>query len=207
MFLEVVSAGLTRTGHEICAVTQDPTQVAELVADRSPDVCVIDAFPDGSGVTAAGGVHQRTPRTRILLLAPEATAEVWRGYASGTVDGVVNTGCELVRLARCVEQVAAGHRVVEGWSAWPPPSARPAGAPERLTSREVDVLSLLARGASTRAMAQTLGVSENTVRTHVQNLLHKTGARRRGQAVSLAVARRLLVDELTPGLSTTGGSR
>lgn len=205
MFLEVVSAGLARTGHEICAATRDPAQVAQLVNLRRPDVCVLDAFPDGSGIDAAAVVRQRSPRTRVLLLTPVATVAVWRAYATGVADGVVNTGCELVQLARCVDQVATGRRVVEGWSAWPPPSARPAGSPAQLTSREADVLRLLARGASTRAMSQALGVSENTVRTHVQNVLHKTGTRRRGQAVSLAMARRLLVDELAPGLSPSGG--
>ena len=207
MFLEVVSAALVRTGHQICAATQDASQVAGLVAALRPDVCVLDALPDGGGLAAAAVVRRQSPATRILLMAPEVTADAWRAYVTGVVDGVVNTGCELVLLARCVDQVAAGQRVIEGWSGWPSASARPDGAPARLTGREVDVLRLMAGGASTRAMARTLGVSENTVRTHVQNLLHKTGTRRRGQAVSLALARRLIADELTPGLSANGGAR
>ena len=80
----------------------------------------------------------------------------------------------------------------------PPTAVRP-GAPEpapvpsvALTRREQEILELIAAGLSTREMAERLGVSENTIKSHASRLFDKLGVRRRTQAVQSARAAGLL---------------
>ena len=61
-----------------------------------------------------------------------------------------------------------------------------------LTPRELEILELIAQGLSTREMAERVGVSENTVKTHASRVFDKLGARRRTQAVQIGKAERLI---------------
>jgi DNA-binding NarL/FixJ family response regulator len=67
-----------------------------------------------------------------------------------------------------------------------PRAAAPAGGVDYLTTRECEVLELVANGLSGDQVGDVLGISTNTVRTHVQNLMRKLGVRTRLEAVSLA---------------------
>jgi DNA-binding CsgD family transcriptional regulator len=90
--------------------------------------------------------------------------------------------------ADCVEAVlaAAGHRV----------SRRTAG-PAGLTAREIDVLRLIARGMSTKDVAERLGISRKTVSNHVEHIYTKIGASNRATAALFATQHGLLVAEET----------
>jgi DNA-binding NarL/FixJ family response regulator len=68
----------------------------------------------------------------------------------------------------------------------PAPAPAPATLPDDLTSREAEVLSLIAQGLSNREIAETLVVSEATVKTHINHLFSKIRARDRAQAVHYA---------------------
>lgn len=65
-------------------------------------------------------------------------------------------------------------------------TVRPSRAAPRVTPRELEVLALIAEGYATREIAQTLWITEETVRTHVRRLLDRLGARTRAHAVSIA---------------------
>jgi DNA-binding NarL/FixJ family response regulator len=72
------------------------------------------------------------------------------------------------------------------------PSSRRRDAPDKLTAREVDVLRLLARGASSKAIAADLVISPKTARNHIEHIYAKTGARNRAAASLYAVQHGLL---------------
>jgi DNA-binding NarL/FixJ family response regulator len=91
---------------------------------------------------------------------------------------------------RLIEQFARAAR--------PEPGTVPAALVE-LTSRELEVLGLLARGLSNAEIAAELVLGENTIKTHVAHLLSKLGLRDRVQAVVLAYETGLVAPELSPG--------
>ena len=74
-----------------------------------------------------------------------------------------------------------------GLSPRPAEAGKRSGRSARLTRREREVMILLARGLSTRALARQLGISVYTARNHIQNVLHRLGAHTQAQAVSLAL--------------------
>jgi DNA-binding NarL/FixJ family response regulator len=85
----------------------------------------------------------------------------------------------------------AGERVLVGWPAAVAPLRRTTDL-DLLTDREREVLELITDGVPTAVMAQRLGVSVNTVRTHVRSVLHKLGVHQRAKAARAAVELGLL---------------
>jgi len=188
MFMDALNAGLARRGHLVVADSDDPDEVVDLVVQHEPDVCVLDPGPDsGTVVETAAQVRERAPGVKVVLLTGEATEDVWLAFETGLVAGVVNKACDIGVLNRAIERVVAGERVLERFTR--PAVARTAGPPglTRLSSRERAVVSLLVSGASTEEMASELGVSTQTVRTHVQSVLRKFCVNSRSRAVSIAV--------------------
>lgn len=193
MFLEALTTALTRLGREIEAVSQDADHVVDLVVEHQPEVCVLDvSFAGSSGLDAAVKIRGRAPAVKVLLLTGAATEEVWGAYDSRVVDGVVNKVCDIDLLQTSISRVARGERVVEGWLREGVRHQQNTPQREGLTDRERQVLELLVEGATTQTIAKELDISGNTVRTHVQNLLHKLGVHGRVKAANMAVARRLL---------------
>jgi DNA-binding NarL/FixJ family response regulator len=199
MFLEALMTALTRLGRDIQAISQHAEQVVDLVVEHQPEVCLLDVMlAAGSGLDAAAGIRDRAPAVKVLLLTGAATDEVWQAYDRRVVDGVVNKVCDIDVLQDSISRVASGERVVEGWDPRTPPHS--STAPDRalaLTEREHQVLELLVDGATTQRIGYALGISGNTVRTHVQNVLRKLGVHDRSKATRLALAWRL-VEPMTP---------
>ncbi len=192
MFLDALMTALTYLGREIQAVSQRADEVVDLVVEHQPEVCLLDVmFTVGSGLDAAVLIRERAPAVKVLLLTGAATDEVWDAYDRRVVDGVVNKVCDIDVLQASISRVAGGERVVEGWT-------RPAQAPgpeedtQTLTGRERQVLALLVDGATTGLIADELGISGNTVRSHVQNVLNKLGVHNRSKATRMALSRHLL---------------
>ena len=193
VFLGALVTALTHLGREVRAVSVRADQVADLVVEHQPEVCLLDVMFKGTArLDAAAQVRHRAPHVKILLLTGAATPEVWDAFERQKVDGVVNKLCGMDVLHRSITRVARGERVVEGWPQHQHSGPDDYAPAEDLSGRERQVLELLVEGASTQKIADQLGVSGNTVRTHVQNLLHKLGVHDRTKAVSTALAMNLL---------------
>lgn len=190
LFLEALVMVLTELGHEVVASTDCLDEAVSQTVSKQPDVCLLDvAFGGRPRVDAASLIRRHDPQVGLLLLTGMASEDVWTAYDAGVVDGVVNKVCGISVLDAAIRAVASGERVVEGFARRPgPPVLHPQPRPDRLTEREREVLRLLTRGVSTVQMASELGVSVNTVRTHVQNVLHKLGVNGRSKAVHLALS-------------------
>ena len=169
-----------------------------------PDVVLMDlVMPGGGGVAAIRRLRERVPDTRVVVLTSFASDDqvipaVQAGAAGYLLKDVDPPGLEAaVRLVHegeaLLDPQVAGRVMAE--VAHPPASADLAS----LTPREREVLALLGRGMSNRELADTLVVSEKTVKTHVSSILMKLGVHDRTQAALLAVREGLIdADETGP---------
>ncbi|TQS46725.1 response regulator [Cryptosporangium phraense] len=171
--------------------------VAEAVA-RQPDVVLMDVrMPSADGLEAAAAVRRRAPNCKILMLTTFDDEEyVVRALRAGA-SGYLLKDLPAAELARAVRMAHAGvdqfdpaatarllNALEARGGAGVVPGARAGSA--GLTSREVDVLRLLARGATNREIATALVVSEGTVKNHVSAILGRLGVRDRTQAALYA---------------------
>jgi DNA-binding NarL/FixJ family response regulator len=173
----------------VAEVADAEEAVAAAVAER-PDVCVLDAGMPGGAAVPTAEIRRRCEGTEIVVLASErddaTMLEVVRAGAMGyllkgmdperlryAIIGVTNGEAAVPRTL--VARLMLEFRVRE--------RRRSLVGAAQLTPRELAVLELMADGASTRAMAQTLGISDVTVRRHVSSVLAKLGVTDRAAAI------------------------
>ena len=184
-------------GIEVVATAEDGRRALEQAHTHRPDVVIMDLhMPHMDGVEATLRICSELPNARVLVLTtyvddtdlfPALQAGA-RGYL--TKDATA----EEIRTAICA--VAAGQthlapdiqqRLIT--AALDPATitaTHPDALPDGLTPREAEVLTLIAAGLSNAQISRTLVVSDATVKTHVNHILAKTGARDRAQAVRYA---------------------
>jgi DNA-binding NarL/FixJ family response regulator len=186
MFLEALADALTALGHTLVAATSDPFEVPGLVGQHLPDLVLLDVqLPGTTGVQVAREVRRRRKQTPVVLLTASREEWIRRAFETGLVDGLVSKESGIGALDVALRRVLSGERTITGWRQSVTRSPRRT-ALDLLTDREREVLTLMAGGASTMAMAGSLGVSENTVRTHVRSVLHKLGVHGRARAAHAA---------------------
>jgi DNA-binding NarL/FixJ family response regulator len=169
----------------------------DLVASLQPDVVLMDIrMPVMDGVAATREINQRFPGTKVLVLTTfdddQYVAEALRCGAMGYL--LKDTPSEELAVAiRSVEKgyTQLGPGLVEKIMAQlpitaPPTAPSPPESWQELTPREQEVLRLIAKGASNREIAQSLYISEGTVKNHVTNILNRLNLRDRTQAAIFA---------------------
>lgn len=162
-------------------------QALSVLERTDPDVVFLDiGLPDGDGVSLVGAIRNACSRVKIVVftcLADEATV---RATFEAGVDGFLTklaSPSEIVDAVRqvCRGQIAASADVVTHLA------TRVRHAEDRsdgaLTAREREVWREVAKGSSNREIAQTLFVSEHTVKFHVHNLLRKLELKSRAEAI------------------------
>jgi DNA-binding NarL/FixJ family response regulator len=200
--------GLTRVGVrtilesepdiEVVGEAADAAQGCALAAELSPDVVLMDVrLPDFDGIEATRRIveargEDETPRV-IVLTTFDVDEYVYRSLHAGA-SGFLLKRTRAEDLVEAVRTVAAGNalptpdattRLIAAFSGSGAAAAR-APMVGSLTQRESHVLVLIARGLSNQEIATHLGVSIETVRTHVKHVYGKCGARDRAQAVIVA---------------------
>lgn len=179
---------------EVIGEAADGASAVELCQSLRPDVALMDVrMPVMDGVEATGLVTKSTD-TRVLILTTFDLDEyVYRSIKAGA-SGFLVKDAPRDQLAAAVRAVAAGdallapsvtRRLLEDFVSRPEPGTLPANL-SSLTSRELEVLKLMARGNSNLEIGQELFVAETTVKTHVARIQSKLGLRDRIHAVVLA---------------------
>ena len=125
----------------------------------------------GIGIVA----HGERPERHTANIAIQAGASAYVSRTAGTAE-----------LRRAVDAAAAQESFVD-------PSVPPKGSRGKLTHRQREILQLLANGESTTVAARELGLSEETVKTHIKTALARLGARNRTHAVAIALRECLIV--------------
>jgi DNA-binding NarL/FixJ family response regulator len=181
----------------VIAVAEDGEEAVRLAEDYQPDVMLLDIrMPRCDGLEATQRILARNPQIRIALLTtfdqPDLVSEAAREGALGYI--LKDMSAE--ELCAAVRTIARGQPLYQGRSA-----AQLLASLERapastnadlLTERELDVLRLIARGLSNAEIAAELVVGEATVKTHINHIFAKLGARDRAQAIVLAQGRHLI---------------
>jgi DNA-binding NarL/FixJ family response regulator len=193
LFAAVLNHALTQHGHEVVATTDDPEILLAAAARLSPDICLLDLVTGPhSVVEVAERLRELDSAPVVVVLTDSGQDPIWQAYDAGLLTGLVNKACAFSVLASTLDRVAVGEHVAEGW----PVSERhqeDRAVVDAITTRELEVLRLVVQGHSTQTMADRLGVSRHTVRTHVQQVLRKLGVHGRGK-VARAAAEAGLID-------------
>lgn len=161
-----------------------------------PDVILADA--GSSSEATLDDLADTFPGAAFVVIGGDPSVD-GPGLGGGAV-GYLSSEVDTVALAMAVRGVAAGLTVIDpaliattGIHAHSPsPSAIVTSPGEALTSREREVLELVAAGLPNKAIARELGISEHTAKFHVGSLLSKLGAGSRTEAVTLATRRGIL---------------
>jgi DNA-binding NarL/FixJ family response regulator len=190
---------------EVTGTAADGEEAVERAAALRPDVVLMDLrMPRCDGVEATRRITERDPEIKVIVLTTYAddrsVIEALRAGARGYL--TKDAGAEEIRQA--LAQVVSGQAVIDpavqrhlvdaiaapDSAAASPPGGAGRGQerqlPDGLTQREAEVLELIAEGLSNAEIASLLVVSEATVKSHVNHLLAKIGARDRAQAVGYA---------------------
>ncbi|MCW3016425.1 MAG: DNA-binding response regulator [Solirubrobacterales bacterium] len=195
----------------------DGRSAVEVVCRRRPDVVLMDVrMPELDGLRAAERIlsDPELGSAVIMLTTFDLTDHIYEALRIGA-SGFLLKDTPADRLLDAVRVVAAGdaliapsitRRLIEQFAraARPDPGTVPAPLAE-LTSRELEVLRLVARGLSNAEIAAELVLGENTIKTHVAHLLGKLGLRDRVHAVVLAYETGLVTPEVAPAEHHTPG--
>lgn len=178
---------------EVVAEASDADEAVREYRKHLPDLVVMDLqLGESSGISATGEIRKVNPNARVLVFSSYARdTEIHLAIAAGAL-GYLRKNSPREELLEAVRAVASGKRHL------PPEIA--AALAERIgrndpSPRELEVLTLAAAGNSNKEIATELGLSEQTVKHHMGNLLVKLEARDRTQAVTEALKRGLILLE------------
>jgi DNA-binding NarL/FixJ family response regulator len=198
----VVRDGLTMLvglidGLDVVGAAADGAEAVALSDREHPDVVLMDLrMPHMDGAEATRLIRSGSPTTQVLVLTTYADDESLFPALQAGARGYLTKDASADQIRAAVEAVARGeaaldpavqHHVIAALSG-PAPAEPSPDLPDGLTPREVEVLALIAEGLTNAEIAGRLVVSGATVKTHVNHIFAKTGARDRAHAVVYAYA-------------------
>lgn len=199
---EVVRSGLTSLFHdsdvEVVAQAANGAEAVQACLEQHPDVALLDIrMEDGDGLSALESLREQSPETKVIMLSTyDNPTYIARAHALGASDYLLK-GCSRQQLLDTVRRVAQGagpsessqmQRIAETMAA----RQKQVDGDIQLTQRETQVLRHLALGLSNKEIGQSLSISIETVKEHVQHLLRKMGVSDRTQAAVWAVRKGLV---------------
>lgn len=182
---------------EVCAMAADAAQAVQAALVKRPDICLLDVRMPGSGVAAAWEIAARLPEAKIVMFTvSDDDADLFAALRAGA-DGYLLKSMPLGRLRDALIGVCSGEaamqpalvaRVLSRFHGREPqwrPVAGNGDAAGRLTSREWQVLELLAQRQSTAQIARALVLSASAVRVHIAAVVRKLEVADRAAAAEL----------------------
>ncbi|HET7138330.1 MAG TPA: response regulator transcription factor [Gaiellaceae bacterium] len=179
---------------EVCATASDAAGTVAGAVAEAPDICLIETGMPGGGLAAAWEVTSRLPDTRVVILTSRDSDEELLEALEVGVSGYLLKTAVLGWLPNTLMDVHRGtfalprqltHRIVRRLRTSEPRRRSIVGPGSRLTSREWEVLDLIAGGMSTRAVAEQLTLSPTAVRVHIASAVRKLGVESRSEAIEL----------------------
>jgi DNA-binding NarL/FixJ family response regulator len=179
---------LGQHGLEIAGVSGNGRDALEAIRRSRPAVAVLDlAMPLLTGIDVVRELPRTGEATNVVLYTEQADPALLDEAIDAGIHGVVLKEAPLSELLRAVQLAAAGRSYVDPVLAGMVSSPTRAARTPELTTRERDVLRLLADGLKNETIGKRLFISPETVRTHIEKAMAKLGAGTRTQAVASAL--------------------
>jgi DNA-binding NarL/FixJ family response regulator len=189
-------------GWEVCAEAKTGREAVTVAEQLRPDIVVMDiSMPDLNGLEAARRIKKSLPRTEILILTLHFSDQLVREIVEAGVRAYIMKSDADKDLVSAVEALSnhrsfftarAADMLLDGFS-------RPHAAPDpqallrsRLTSREREIVQLLAEGKSSKEVAVALGISVKTAETHRANIMRKLELHSVSELVRYAVRNQII---------------
>jgi two-component system, NarL family, response regulator len=162
----------------------------ELFLKHEPDVLILDLqMPGEGGLNTVRRLLKKRPAAKILILTTYDTDEdIYRTMLAGAA-GYILKDSPRDELIRAIRTIASGQRCISRTAG--AKLAGRIGAPE-LTERELSVLRCVAAGQANKEVAAALGISEGTLKSHVNKIMQKLGALSRTDAVMVGLRKGLI---------------
>ena len=178
---------------QVIGTAANGLEAVHLATELQPDVVLMDLrMPEMEGAEATRAIRAAQPETHVLVLTTYADDDSLFPALQAGAHGYLTKDASAEEIERAIRAVADGHTHLDPAiqqrliAAALTATGRESTVPDELTAREVEVLKLIAAGLSNTEIAAALVVSAATVKTHINHVFQKTGARDRAQAVRYA---------------------
>jgi DNA-binding NarL/FixJ family response regulator len=199
----VVREGLTsmlsrEENIQVVGTAEDGAAAIKKAGELRPDVILMDLrMPGVDGIEAMSEIKASAPEIKFIILTTYDNDEyIFRGIEAGARAYLLKDAPR-EELFKAIRSVYKGESLIDSAIASKvldrfAQLSRQAQTSEGLSDRELEVLTLMARGTSNKLIAATLNIGESTVKTHVQSIFQKLGVSARTEAVTEAVKRRII---------------
>jgi DNA-binding NarL/FixJ family response regulator len=188
---------------KVVGEAEDGEKALELVKHLSPDLAILDIrMPRLNGVDAVHQINECSPETKILVLSAYDDDEYILALMEAGVSGYILKTAQANELVDAVRDVSRGKNVLHPdiamkvarlWARRRTLSGQEVSG--QLSSREMQILSLAAKGLPAKTIADNLGISVRTVNGHFDSIYNKLGVSSRIEAVLYALSRHLVAAE------------
>jgi DNA-binding NarL/FixJ family response regulator len=194
LLAEALGRLVAEAGHSVAGCTADIDATLRVLWDRPVDVVLFDIdAATGTTRTLPDVLRHEAPLARLIMLAPEQDPAIARWSLDNGVDGVVLCSSGHSQLTSAIEQVTAGQAVYPcGWLKAAREDDERAGKLQ-LSSRQLEVLELLASGCSNEQIARRLVISTNTVKFHIAAIYDRLGVHTRVEAAAALTGSEVLL--------------
>ena len=196
LFRDGLRSLLSTQGHEIVGEAKNGREAIELARRLKPDLVLMDVqMPEVDGIAATRALTAELPEIKVIILtATEDDAKLFEAIKSGA-QGYLLKNLEADDFFAMLDRASRGEPALTPNLARKllHEFARPSQDRDALTGREREVLELMVEGiTSNRRLAKRLGLSENTVKFHVRNILDKLRLHTRAEAVGYALRKKIV---------------
>lgn len=196
LFREALRAAFLQEGFDVVAVAADAMTGIDLSREHEPDLVILDLLMPGmSGLEVVATIIKVSPKSKVVLLTASESPEDLLAAIKAGASGYMTKDTKLPRLVAAMNDVLAGGAAISPAMGGKLFSAlrnllrhhgSSIGRTPELTGRELEILTMVGEGLTSKEIAEKLYISENTVRNHIRNILDKLGLSSRFEAAQWA---------------------